>query len=74
MRGETCPKCDATMVDGFLVDRRKGPNAELPTWYEGAPSWWWFGALKLGGRARFRVRSRRCRRCGYLESFATEPG
>jgi hypothetical protein len=60
------------MEEGFLLDRDK--QSRVQTWYQGAPERWWFGALKLRGRPRFRVATRRCRRCGYLESFAAEPG
>ena len=74
MKSDACPKCGSSMVGGFLVDRDRGPSSELPIWYEGEPTRWWFGVLKLGGRAKFRVETRRCRRCGYLESFAATPG
>jgi hypothetical protein len=60
------------MVDGFLIDRDKADRVQ--TWFEGEVSKYWFGALRLRGRARFEVVTRRCRRCGFLESFATEPG
>jgi ribosomal protein S27AE len=71
MKTERCPKCGSEMVDGFLLDRDKADRVQ--TWFEGEVSKYWFGMLRLRGRARFGVLTRRCRRCGFLESFATGP-
>ena len=71
MRSERCPKCSSEMVEGFLIDRDKADRVQ--TWYEGTVEKYWFGALKLRGRPHYDVITRRCRRCGFLESFAPEP-
>jgi len=59
------------MEEGFLIDRRQNHSSALPTWVEGEPRQHWWGALKTRGRKRFDVLTRRCRRCGFLESFAS---
>lgn len=69
MRVERCPKCEGEMEEGFLLDRSH--NAfRVAQWAEGAPAFWFFQILKMGGRRRIPVRTLRCRRCGFLESFA----
>lgn len=73
MKSERCPACGSDMVDGFLIDRLQRHVSALPTWVAGEPARWWWGGLKLRGRERFEVLTRRCRRCGRLESFATAP-
>jgi hypothetical protein len=70
---EHCPKCDGTMKEGFLVDRRQGVQKSLPLWVEGQPQLWPWGSLKIRGRTRHAVVTRRCTKCGYLESYATVP-
>jgi hypothetical protein len=72
MKAERCPKCNSEMQEGFVIDRSHGNSATLPVWASGAPERHWFRGLKLRGRARFRVLTRRCRRCGLLESFALD--
>jgi hypothetical protein len=59
------------MDEGFLVDRRRKRN-DLPIWVEGEPVRWFWGSLKLRGRVRYHATTRRCGKCGYLESFALD--
>ncbi len=70
MRSERCPRCSSEMEEGFLLDHTQRHVTRLPTWVEGEAQLSWWGALKTRGRKRYEVRTRRCRRCGYLESFA----
>jgi len=70
MRSTTCGKCGGAMAEGFLVDRDRKAGARLAAWYAGEPTRWWWGGLRLRGRARFEISARRCGRCGHLELFA----
>ena len=74
MKSERCSKCGAEMVDGYLVDRGDNHSARLPGWIEGEPEKGWLGGLKVWRKKRLEVVTRRCRKCGFLESFAPEPG
>lgn len=65
-----CPKCRGEMERGALVTRRSISNYRNTEWLEGVPKWSFFTGLKLGGHARYPVRTDRCRVCGYLESYA----
>jgi hypothetical protein len=66
-----CPKCDGQMEEGFMLDRTYG--AQLPSqWVEGEPEKsFWFGT-RTAGREILRVTTYRCRKCGYLESYASD--
>jgi phage FluMu protein Com len=64
-----CPKCQGAMEEGFIRDVTHG--ATLPSeWYEGTPEKSFWTGLKTSGRAHYEIRSFRCTRCGYLESYA----
>ena len=67
-----CPKCDGEMEEGFIIDYG-AYGSQLPTdWVEGTPHRsFWHGGVKVTDRRRYEVRSYRCVRCGYLESYAT---
>lgn len=68
-RNLSCPRCSGAMDPGFLVDEGYGTRA-VPKWVEGeAQKSIWTG-LKLGGREKLETRTYRCKRCGYLESYA----
>lgn len=72
MRAGSCPKCGSGMAEGFLIDRRH-QGTERQVWVEGEPVRVFFGLiLKVRGRTRYQTTTRRCERCGYLESFAQE--
>ncbi|MEW6208442.1 MAG: PF20097 family protein [Acidobacteriota bacterium] len=64
-----CPKCDTRMEEGFILDKAHG--TQLPSqWVGGEPEKsFWFGT-KTAGKEIIRVRTYRCRKCGYLESYA----
>ena len=68
-----CPKCDTTMEQGFILDRTHGAVLSAE-WVGGTPEKSAFaGIRKLRKRPRFLVMSYRCPKCGYLESYTTEP-
>ena len=66
-----CSKCGGTMSDGFIVDKDHG-GAAVAHGVEGEPKKSWFFGLKLGGTSPIEITTWRCRRCGFLESYAPE--
>jgi hypothetical protein len=63
-----CPKCSGAMTEGFVIDKTHG-GASVSTWMEGEPvRSIWFGVKARG--TQFETRTWRCRRCGFLESYA----
>lgn len=68
-RIKTCPKCQASMSEGFVIDQTPGGRA-VSAWLEGAPQKSkWFG-VRLGGKKPIEIATWRCGSCGFLESYA----
>lgn len=65
-----CPKCNALMEAGFIVDRGHYSAEDVSYWVEGAPERSFWTGLKTKGREKFQVTTYRCAGCGYLESYA----
>jgi hypothetical protein len=64
-----CPRCGGTMEPGYVVDEGYG-NRTVAKWIAGEPvRSMWFG-LTLRGKDKLDITTYRCRRCGYLESYA----
>ena len=60
------------MSEGFVIDRGHANAQSQQKWVEGEPTKsFWYG-LQTKGRESFQVRTYRCERCGYLESYAIE--
>jgi hypothetical protein len=57
------------MEPGYTIDIGYGTKA-LPKWVAGEPQKSIWTGLKLGGKDQLEVTTYRCRRCGYLESYA----
>ena len=57
------------MEQGFLIDVGYGTKA-VPKWAAGQPEKSIWTGLKLRGKEQLDVSTYRCRRCGYLESYA----
>lgn len=70
MSTPSCPRCNGRFQDGFLLDLQHHNSSGQTSWVEGVPEKSWFGTLKIKGRARLPVKTLRCERCGYLESYA----
>jgi hypothetical protein len=66
-----CSKCGGTMSTGFIVGRTGGGPA-VTTWVEGEPKKSFWLGLNLRGKSPVEVTTWRCRRCGFLESYAPE--
>ena len=63
-----CMKCGGSMTDGFISDTGYG-TIEVAKWQEGEPrKSFWTGIKKSD--PRLEIRTKRCNRCGYLESYA----
>jgi hypothetical protein len=58
------------MEEGFVLDRTHG-GGDAAKWVSGAPEKSFWSGIRLKGRAQYDVTAWRCRRCGYLESYAT---
>ena len=72
-QSKQCPKCSGTMVDGYVVDKGDYGSVSVPNWREGEPKKSIWVGLKLGKTTPLQITTFRCRRCGYLESYAPEP-
>ena len=57
------------MESGYTIDIGYGTKA-LPKWVSGEPQKSIWTGLKLGGKDQLEVTTYRCRRCGYIESYA----
>jgi rubredoxin len=68
----TCPKCQAPMVEGFVIDRSDGGRA-VSTWFEGTPQKSRWTGVKLKGKTPIETATWRCTSCGFLESYAVPP-
>ena len=68
-RSPACLRCSGTMEPGYIVDEGYGTYG-TGKWVEGAPERSIWTGLKLRGKAKKDVTTYRCRRCGYLESYA----
>lgn len=68
-RNPVCPKCQSSMVAGFVVDNEHG-GAGVSRWVEGEPDKGFFGNVRLRGRRPVDIATWRCRSCGFPESYA----
>ena len=68
-RNPVCPKCQSSMVEGFILDKEHG-GSRVSSWVEGPSekSFWW--GVRLRGRKPVEIATWRCTRCGFLESYA----
>ena len=71
-RSRTCPKCQASMVEGFVIDRADSGRV-VSSWLEGAPQKSRWTGVKLKGKTPIEIATWRCGSCGFLESYAVAP-
>jgi len=57
------------MSEGFVVDQGHG-QAHVSTWQSGEPKMSIWVGLKQSKADQLKVSTWRCRRCGFLESYA----
>ena len=65
----SCPKCNGTMAEGFVIDEGYG-TAHVSTWQEGEPRRSIWTGIKKSKENQAKVTTWRCKRCGFLESYA----
>ena len=65
-----CPKCNAVMVQGFIVEFHAGGKRLVSTWVEGAPEKAFWRVTKVPAEKCVPVGTFRCSACGFLESYA----
>lgn len=68
---DKCAKCSGDMVVGFVPEGGLGSRVH-EVWIEGTPRRG-FLRLKTAEADVRRIHVYRCIRCGFLESYATEP-
>ena len=64
-----CPKCDGTMVQGFVPDASYCAVL-VSRWYQGRPKKSFWTGLNLPGFRGMAIGAFRCEKCGYLEFYA----
>jgi len=69
-RSLDCPRCGGGMEAGYMIDIDDHGTKAVPKWVEGEPQRSFWMGLKLAGKDQRDVTTYRCRRCGYLESYA----
>ena len=69
MRTNSCPKCEGSMAEGFILDVTQNGGHAASNWVAGAPDKRWYG-IKLGGKPKYEIQTWRCGRCGFLENYA----
>ena len=65
----SCPKCNGSMTEGFIVDQGYGV-AQVSTYQTGQPRKSIWTGLKMNKEEQFAISTWRCNRCGFLENFA----
>jgi hypothetical protein len=58
------------MEEGFILDRNEG-FGRAEKWVSGVPQGGFWTGIRLKGRAQHDIAAWRCRRCGFLEAWAT---
>ncbi|MGH6949377.1 MAG: hypothetical protein ACREH4_00745 [Vitreimonas sp.] len=66
----SCPKCQAAMLRGFIIDHTAYGARSVSSWAEGAPRPSFWAGVKVGPQEPIAVETWRCVRCGYLENYA----
>ncbi len=70
MAQSSCPKCQSSMQEGYVVDHTHGGARTVSTWVEGEPKpSFWLG-LTFQGTTPLAIESWRCTRCGFIEQYA----
>jgi hypothetical protein len=69
-RSLSCLRCSGSMEAGIILDAGAYGALDVGKWVEGAPVRSIWTGLKVAGKDKLDVTTYRCRRCGYLESYA----
>jgi DNA-directed RNA polymerase subunit RPC12/RpoP len=68
-RSLDCPRCGATLEAGYVVDESYGTRT-VAKWIAGEAERSMWTGLKTRGKDKLDITTYRCRRCGFLESYA----
>lgn len=72
MRTKTCPKCQASMAEGFIpVDKHDIPQSL--GWVAGPAKKGWWGNVKVPTKP-VPITAYRCTKCGFVEHYAAGKG
>ena len=66
----SCPKCNGSMTEGFVVDQGDYGAAHVSRYQPGAPSRSFWTGLKQNAQEQVEITTMRCNRCGFLEHYA----
>ena len=66
----SCPKCNGTMAEGFILDQGDYGAAHISTFQAGEPRKRFWTGIKKTKADQVAITTLRCNRCGYLESYA----
>ncbi len=67
-----CPKCAGEMEEGFIAEQYGGHRIQPSEWIAGEPVKSFWHGTKINDKKHYQVKTLRCVRCGFLESYATE--
>lgn len=67
-----CPKCASEMEEGFIAEQYGGHKIQPSEWVEGAPVKSFWQGTNISDKKQYQVKTFRCARCGFLESYANE--
>jgi DNA-directed RNA polymerase subunit RPC12/RpoP len=65
-----CPRCSSSLEPGVLLDKGDNNRPNTVEWLKGTAEYSFWTGIKKKGREVLPVRTYRCERCGYLESYA----
>ena len=64
-----CPRCGGSLEPGYVVDEGHGTRT-VAKWIAGEPERSIWTGLKTRRKDKLEITTFRCRRCGFLESYA----
>lgn len=67
-----CPKCEGTMVQGFIPDFFQHSASGVVGWQESAPKSSFWTGTNASRKQGIPVGAFRCDRCGFLELYANK--
>ena len=65
-----CGKCGADMEEGFIAAFGPGLENAVSSWVAGKPAYGLMGSAKVWDKEEHLIKTFRCSKCGYLESYA----
>ena len=66
----SCPKCNGSMTEGFIVDHGEYGIAHVGAFQPGQPHKSMWTGVKQKKKEQIEIATYRCNRCGYLENYA----